>query len=239
MYQVTYSFQFSDGTNIVVPLHARAPDFELRAPPEAASAPWTKLEFHQCPNCTLNPRDTPHCPAALQLVALVPTCRSFPSHETVELTVTTSERSMRQTTTLQRALGSLMGLAFSASGCPHTRVFRPMARFHLPLASEDETVYRAASMYLLAQYFRARRGQKVDLELTGLTDIYRAVQIVNKGLAQRLRAATEGDAAVNAVVLLDLLAKALPYSITDSLSELENLFAPYLHARIDDPAPTN
>jgi hypothetical protein len=30
---------------------------------------------------------------------------------------------------------------------------KPMARFHLPLASEEETIYRATTMYLLAQYF--------------------------------------------------------------------------------------
>lgn len=225
--KIDYSFRFSDGTAITVPLHAREPAFELRAPPEAPAS-WTKLEFHQCPNCTLDPRNVPHCPAAVQLAPLANICDARPSHETVELRVTTPERNVCQTTTLQRALGSLFGLVFAASGCPHTRVFRPMARFHLPLASEGETTYRAASMYLLAQYFRARHGREVDLELGGLAEIYRNVQLVNKGLAQRLRAAIDGDAAVNAVVLLDLLAKALPYSITESLNELEELFAPYL-----------
>lgn len=226
--EIHYAFRFNDGTTIAVPLHAQAPAFKLLVSPEASSAPWTKLEFHQCPNCPLSPREVAHCPAALHLVSLAQACASFPSHEHVELTVTTSERTLCQVTTLQRALGSLLGLVFAGSGCPHMRFFQPMACFHLPLASEMETVYRATSMYLLAQYFRARQGSSVDLTLAGLSEIYNNVQIVNKGLAQRLRAATEGDAAVNAVVLLDLLAKALPYSITDSLNELEDLFAPYL-----------
>lgn len=225
--KIDYSFRFSDGTTITVPLRVQAPAFELRAPPEVP-APWTQLEFHQCPNCPLDARKVPTCPAALQLATLVRACETFPSHESVELTVATPDRTVQQSTTLQRALGSLLGLVFSLSGCPHTRFMRPMARFHLPLASEEETVYRAASMYLLAQYFRARRGQAVDMNFHGLLEIYRNLQIVNKALAQRLRAASEGDAAVNAVVLLDLLAKALPYSIADALVELEDLFMPYL-----------
>jgi hypothetical protein len=231
---IDYEFRFNDGTTISVPVRMHVSGFELLPPPQATAAHWARLDFHQCPNCPLNPRDVPHCPAALQLVSLARACAAFPSHEAVDLTVTTPERSVRQSTTLQRALGSLLGVMFAASGCPPTRFFQPMARFHLPLASEEETVYRAASMYLLAQYFRAQRGQAVDLELAGLADIYRNVQVVNERLAQRLRAATGGDAAVNAVVLLDLLAKALPYSITDSLEGLENLFAPYLHTSAGD-----
>jgi hypothetical protein len=82
-----------------------------------------------------------------------------------------------------------------------------MARFHLPLASTEETVYRATSMFLLAQYFAYR---------------------VNRAMAERLRSASEQDAAVNAIVILDLLAKALPDAILDSLTEVRHLFSSYL-----------
>ena len=34
------------------------------------------------------------------------------------------------------------------SGCPVLEQLKPMARFHLPFASVEETIYRAASMYL-------------------------------------------------------------------------------------------
>ena len=43
-----------------------------------------------------------------------------------------------------------------------------MAQFHLPLANDSETIYRAASMYLLAQYFLKREGRDADLEIEGL-----------------------------------------------------------------------
>jgi hypothetical protein len=103
-----------------------------------------------------------------------------------------------------------------------------MARFHLPLASREETVYRATSMYLLAQYFAYRDGRVPDLDLNGLAEIYRNLQIVNKAMAERLRSASEQDAAVNAIVILDVLAKALPDAILDSLTEVRHLFSSYL-----------
>jgi len=43
-------------------------------------------------------------------------------------------------------------------------------------------------------------------------------------MARRIRRASEQDATVNAVVLLDLLAKNLPYSIDESLEEIRYLF---------------
>ena len=121
-----------------------------------------------------------------------------------------------------------MGLIMATSGCPHTSFFKPMARFHLPLASADETIYRATSMYLLAQYFLRKQGQETDLELEGLAKIYHNIQLINKALAERLRAITDKDSAINALILLDIFAQTLPYAIEDSLEEVRYLFTPYL-----------
>ena len=77
----------------------------------------------------------------------------------VRVTVESEERAVIATLSAQQALASLMGLIIASSGCPRTAVFRPMARFHLPFSSESETAYRVASMYLVAQHFKARNGQ--------------------------------------------------------------------------------
>jgi hypothetical protein len=121
-----------------------------------------------------------------------------------------------------------MGLVIATSGCPYTVYLKPMARFHLPLAGEEETIYRAASMYLLAQYFRRGAGMPEDGSLAGLKQIYRDLQVVNTAMAERLRAVAEQDSAVNALVLLDLFAKTVPYSIEDFLADVRYLFEPYL-----------
>jgi hypothetical protein len=103
-----------------------------------------------------------------------------------------------------------------------------MARFHLPLATVEETVYRATSTYLLAQYFLRKRGQDVDFEFEGLNKIYHDIQVVNTTIAKRLRTASETDSAVNALVLLDMFAKSLPHAVEKSLEEIRHLFTAFL-----------
>jgi hypothetical protein len=106
--------------------------------------------------------------------------------------------------------------------------FKPMARFHLPLATDEETAYRAVSMYLLAQYFVRQMQGEGDFDLNGLRDIYKNTQLINRSIADRLRAATEADSSVNAVVALDMFAKGVVYFIDESLEDIRYLFAPYL-----------
>jgi hypothetical protein len=197
--------------------------------------PWTALPFRQCAHCPLEAAAHPHCPAALHLVNIVHGFESLTSHDELEVEIRTEERIIFQKTTAQRGIGSMMGLVLATSGCPHTAFFRPMARFHLPLASEEETIYRASSMYFLAQYFRYQCHEKIDLELEGLTEIYRNIQIVNKTIAERIRAATETDSSINAVIFLDMYAKAMPYVIRDALEEIRHLFRPYLPPKCRSP----
>jgi hypothetical protein len=125
---------------------------------------------------------------------------------------------------VQRGFSSLLGLLMAVSGCPHARMFRPMARFHLPLADEEESLYRATSMYLLAQYYRAQRGEPVDLDLRGLAECYRQLHVVHRAMTARLGHAVQRDAAPNSVVLLDLMAKLFPAHLHERLEELRPLF---------------
>lgn len=188
---------------------------------------WTELSFHQCRNCPLKPEQHRSCPLAGRLSQVVRKFDDVLSHDAVHVEILTVERRISQDTTAQRAISALLGLVIATSGCPHTQYLKPMARFHLPLASEEETIYRATSMYLLAQYFMRESGWGVDFMLDGLTDIYRNLQVVNAATAARLRASSETDAAVNAIVLLDLFAKTMPSVIADSVDDISYLFEPY------------
>ena len=176
----------------------------LQTRPDAvASAPdWTQLDFHQCPNCPLRAAEHAHCPAAQQIAPLLPDWGDLSSHQQVRATVTTDQRTVTTDTSAQQVLASLLGLVLALSDCPVTAFLRPMARFHLPFASQQETLFRSVSAYLLRQYFRRRRGAPVDLALSGLIERYRALEIVNQSLAERLRAASSRDAAINAIALL-------------------------------------
>jgi len=87
-------------------------------------------------------------------------------------------------------------------------------------------------MYLLAQFVRAKNGLEPDWTLKGLSGIYAEIDEINISMVKRLQAATEEDASLNAVVILDSFAKLVPMSIVGSFGGMENLFWPYLQ---DDP----
>ncbi|MGA1824825.1 MAG: DUF6901 family protein, partial [bacterium] len=100
--------------------------------------------------------------------------------------------------------------------------------FHLPLSNKEETIYRATSMYLLAQYFIEKDGQKPDFQLNGLKRIYKNIQLVNKAIINRLQIASETDSSINAMIILDAYAKTIPHVIEESLEEVRYIFDPYL-----------
>jgi len=89
------------------------------------------------------------------------------------------------------------------SGCPVLEPLRPMARFHLPFATGEETVYRTASMYLIAQHLRRRAGLDAEDGIEGLAAIYLEVRKANSFFAKRLRGVVQQDANVNALINLD------------------------------------
>ena len=187
---------------------------------------WTLLEFKQCANCPLSLENT-HCPLAVQLAPLVDKLSDVTSIEETKVTVTFDERVISRDATAQEGISSIMGVITAVSGCPLTEFFKPMARFHLPFSNMEETFYRAASMYMLGQYYRWKENMSADMEMKGLTQFYSNVAMVNKNMAERLRSSQREDGAVNALVILDMFVKSVPDAIDDILDELKPLFEPY------------
>jgi hypothetical protein len=223
---VAYTFSTAEGaeTRLTLAMH---PERLILHPPETPStAQWLRLDAHQCANCPLAPATTPVCPAAVHLEPVLKAFNTSASYDPISLTVATPERTVHQQTTVQNGVSSLIGLIFPTSGCPRLAPFRPMARFHLPLATLPETLFRSTGMYLLAQYFRHRRGGAPDWDMSGLLNIYRHLEVVNDAMTKRLRLASETDSTVNAVILLDMLAKMFPEAIEDALEEIRDFFHP-------------
>ncbi len=225
--EILYRFRLSDHSQHELALHLDPETVQLIDHIPDRLPEWTRLGFEQCGHCPLSADEVVYCPLAASLVGVIDVSREVLSHDEVEVTVVTAERAIQVRTTAQRGISAVMGLISATSGCPRTAFLKPMARYHLPFATEEETLYRAASMYLLAQYFRRLHGGDADLDLTGLAQCYRELQAVNQAMMQRIRNASEKDAAANALVLLDLFAKAMPYSIEDSLEEVRYLFSAY------------
>jgi hypothetical protein len=237
---IRYRFCLADGHEEVFTLRLDALTGEPLDPLPNDLPAWTRMSFAQCPNCELPPADDAICPLAGRLEPLVSRLGHLTSFSELDLQVDTPERCYSKRVPAQDAIASLMGLLNGTSGCPNMAFFRPMARFHLPLASIDETFYRVLSMYMLGQFMRHRKGLDVDLEMTGLSLHYARINIVNKHLVKRLRAAAREDGTLNAAVLLDMLAMTMPLML-DDLPSIEQLFDAFTNGQQDhlhDPSPS-
>lgn len=226
---VTYRIKLSDELTEQFDYAMDAETFELiPAPRTGKLPPWTELGFKQCSNCPLKPEEHPHCPMAVQLHDIVERFHSTRSIDEVELEVVTEQRTVTQTTALQNAISSMLGLVFPVSGCPRTEGMKPLARFHVPLASEEETVFNVAGMYLLAQYFVNVKNKNGVLSFDGLISMYNELHIVNKSVASRLQSVTSSDSVKNAITLLDMYSSLIPMLLQDQLVEIRKFFNAYL-----------
>ena len=228
--EIGYRFEAQDGTRLVFDLKLDPETLQLPDPdPDVELPKWTFLEFKQCPHCPLTLEEHPHCPAAAHLPRLIETFNHMVSYDRARVRVITADRSYIHDVSIQTAIGSLMGLLMATSGCPYTMFFRPMARFHVPFSTQDETIYRAAAAYLLADYFRTRdSGAEPDRDLEGLTEAYAKVHIVNTAMLERLKASGQTDASLNALLRLDMFALMLPFQAKRELPGIKKYFKPFL-----------
>jgi hypothetical protein len=219
--RIRYRFDLPDGTSKALEFVFDAIDFRLQKRPPANPPFWTELGFSRCANCPLDELKNPHCPAALHMVSAVEPLKALVSFDTVGVTVSQAERTVHTETTAQQAMSSVLGLIMATSGCPWTDHLRPMARFHLPFASDAETVYRSLCMFLLA---REIVGLQAEQGFAALEELYENLHVVNRDMSRRLGAATRTDPARNAMALLDSYTTLLPAALETSLADLKPLF---------------
>lgn len=220
-YELTYQLTYADGHEDRIPVRPDPADHRLRPAADFIPPAWAALTHHQCSHCTLDPAEHPFCPVAVNIAHAFTGLRAGRSYEPVTLTVDTPQRSYRTYTTLQRALSSLLGLISALSDCPHTRPLHPMALHHLPLATEEETFTRALSVLLLREYLAGRDGRDVAATMETL---YANLNRLNHSFARRLADAGDSDAAVNAIVLLDVLARDISFELSEHLPRMKALF---------------
>ena len=229
---ICYIFTLPDKTREKFDLHLDAKTLKLQSNIIENLPSWTRLDFHQCPHCPLSIDLYPDCPLSVNLVSIVERLGVLISFDKIHVEVSTKERTVSRNTTAQQGISSLMGLVIAISECPHTDFLKPMARFHLPFADEEETIWRATSTYLLAQYFLIIKGHRIDLELEGLTRIYQNIEKLNASIVKRLRTAGKKDSTINALVHLDVFAKYIKPGVEESLDKIRHIFTPFLTKQI-------
>ncbi len=226
--KMTYTYAFRNGATKTFDVLLDRKTLGLRMKPPVRPPSWTFLRQDQCANCSLDARDHPFCPVALNFADIAEHFAHAVSYEEVHVVVTTEERIYSRDTTLQQGLTSLLGIIMPTSGCPVLEPLKPMVRFHLPFATITETVFRMVSMCLVAQNLRHGEGKSFDFGLGELAKIYAEVAIVNRDFVRRLRDASMEDANINALVGLDCFATMVPLIAEDTLNEIKQYFSAFL-----------
>ncbi len=225
MDKVTYRLCLESGQEYSFTIDPRR-NFDELVETDGRSLDWVQLECHKCDNCPLAPAQHPYCPAALSILQVAERFDSDLSIERVDCWVETEERTYYKNTDLQSCLRSVFGLAMSTSSCPVLSRLRPMAYFHLPFATLEETMFRLSTTYLLKQHLAAKTGRTPDWGLKGIGELYQELGQVNRQLLQRLRIASREDANINAlqsyISISTLVGMSLDDILADYIPILEN-----------------
>lgn len=224
-FEFHYQFQFVNG-------HVK--DYQIKLDPDTLSLipepsvteppEWVKLGYKQCRECPLSTDAHEHCPIAVNIMELVEAFKTVFSYHDCTVVCRSLERTYSKETSVMEGLSAIFGVIMATSDCPVMEFLKPMARFHLPFATIEETTVRTASMYLLAQYFKHKDAPGMKFDFKALEQHYGKVQLVNEGLLERINSVSSEDADKNAIVTLHSLSQFLSMEIDYSLSGLEYIF---------------
>ncbi len=217
---ITYQLQLQDGTErryeVDIERRYSLPERNAEHHPE-----WTRLENQRCSNCNLDPQQHRYCPVALEFEEIALHFAHTASIERVDVWVHTKERSYFKNSDMQSMLKSLFGLIMASGACPILSRLKPLAHFHLPFATLEETVHRLAGTYLIRQYLKQCDDVgSAKCELDEVEELYREVKVVNLALMQRIRQATREDASINAIQIFVSITSIVEMGVEDILSRM-------------------
>jgi hypothetical protein len=233
-FRFDYQFQFEDGFTKTYHIALDPKTLSLIPFEHRHHEPeWIRLQYHQCSNCPLNIDNHRYCPIAVNMMELVETFKDVLSYHHCTVVCETEDRTYFKKTSIMEGLSTIFGVIMATSDCPIMDFLKPMARFHLPFSSVEETTVRTASMYLLGQYFKYRDRNDIKIDFKTLENHYGQVKLVNEGIIKRISSVGKQDADKNAIVTLHSLSLFLSMEIDYSLSTLEYIFiTPLNHATI-------
>ena len=217
---ITYDLEFDNGErySVCVDIDREHPSPEALA--DSKHAEWARLEYQRCEACSLDPAKHKFCPTAVDIEAIAQRFLDTRSTEKADVTVRTRERNYSKRCDAQTYLMSLFGLIMATSACPVMGRLKPLAYFHLPFSSLEETIYRLVGTYLTNQYLVHKWGQTPDWDLHGLRELYSDLNQVNRSFMQRLRSASTGDANVNAQQIFISVTRHIEMGIDAALEKL-------------------
>ncbi len=224
MGKITYEFKIENGERLTFQVDPDKPNNDgVAINPRAPS--WTALDYCKCENCPLSIEEHAHCPVALDIEDIAGKFSEFISWKKAEVWVHTNGRSYFKECDLQNGLRSILGLIMALSTCPILSKLKPLAQNHLPFASFKETVSRVVGNYLTRQFLHGKDGlHEPDWDLKELKEMYKELATVNLSLLERVKAACQEDANLNAISIFFSVSSVVNMALEDQLNEMKDSF---------------
>lgn len=222
---ISISYLFDFGNNNVKNFEAllNSSSLSLVLPKTYEIPSWAKA--FRCSQFSQVTADSQCCSICINISHLIEEFKTFASVSPCTISVYSKERNYSLKSDVQKGLSSLLGLYMATSDCPFLGFLRPMARFHLPFASTEETIFRSAGSYLIGQYFKARKNNRADFELNRLPETYIKVSKINYDIIQHLRKNYyTHDAYANSLVILDNFARMISAFLPEELDEFASFY---------------
>lgn len=221
-YNFSYQFCF-DNKNLNFEYQVDSQSLDLIVEESLEKPEWTRLDYNKCEYCPLNSSKVSHCPMALATLKPIEVFNEKLSTEAVRVEIETPERKYLKDCDLQTGLSAMMGLLMATSGCPFFDFLKPLARFHSPFSSLEETHYRVLSLFLMRDHFNNQNKDGDSLKQK-VFEPYAKLASVNNDFLKRMRGVIQKDSVLNAVVILDSLSQVVLMSLDSGIDELEYMF---------------
>jgi hypothetical protein len=219
MLSFIYQFYFEDKKTKTFEAFLNPTTLSLLLPGSYRVPAWAK-NFR----CSQSPPEDTCCRIYENISHLIEEFKFLDSFTPCTISVRTQERNYSTEASVQRGLSSILGLYMATSGCPFLNFLKPMARFHLPFSSNEETIFRSTGSYLIGQYLKAKKNNQADFEINQLPKMYSRVSKINHEIINHLRQQYfTHDANANAMVILENFAS----TISDFLPEELEEFTPF------------
>ncbi|BBO81474.1 hypothetical protein DSCO28_20400 [Desulfosarcina ovata subsp. sediminis] len=223
-YRFDYRIELEDGQHTRFEIALDPVTLTMLTASSEPYPPWTQLAYNQCQCCPLTPQTRLYCPIAVNITDLVEKFKDILSHKNCRVVCETDDRTYSKRTSAMEGLTSVFGIIMATSHCPVMDFLKPMARFHLPFASVEETMVRSTSLFLLGQYFEYKKGRIKQFDFEELEKKYARVQLVNEGLLARIRSLGNQDADKNAIITLHSISQFLSLEMDFSLATIAHFF---------------
>src|SRR5512147_168084 len=97
--EIIYRYTFQDGKELEFPLLLEKKTLSFRDTPSGEPPFWAELPFNRCTVCSIDPDNCSCCPIAVNLSHIVEAFKDFFAYETVQVVVTTRERTYSKSAT--------------------------------------------------------------------------------------------------------------------------------------------